>query len=233
VPPVAFKDLCLDVHDAAAVGRFWQAAIGGDLDVMRDGDAVLRGDPLHALWLNTVPEQRSVKNRVHLDVRGSADELIEVGALRLADHDGWTVLGDPEGNELCAVAVPSGRADPAGAPPQPGAVSTVFALCVDSAEPVELAAWWHALVGGELVPGPDGSPRWLHGAAGLDGVTWMFVPVDDPRAAKNRMHWDVTCDDVEVLVAAGARVLRPRDDEISWTVLADPEGNEFCAFARR
>ena len=32
------------------------------------------------------------------------------------------------------------------------------------------------------------------------------------------------------LLDAGATVLRARDDEIGWTVLADPEGNEFCAF---
>jgi hypothetical protein len=31
-------------------------------------------------------------------------------------------------------------------------------------------------------------------------------------------------------MAAGAVVLRPQDDEIAWTVLADPDGNEFCAF---
>jgi hypothetical protein len=216
MPSVSFKDLCLDVHDAAAVGRFWQRAVGGELDVMRDGDAVLRGGPLHALWLNTVPEPKRVKNRVHLDVRGDVDSLLALGAIRVADHDGWTVLADPEGNELCVL--------PASGP------ATVSAICVDSEEPVQLAAWWQSLVGGDLVPGPDGARRWLEGAAGLDGITWMFVPVDDPRAVKNRVHWDVTCPDVDALVAAGARLLRPRDDEISWTVLADPEGNEFCAF---
>jgi hypothetical protein len=41
------------------------------------------------------------------------------------------------------------------------------------------------------------------------------------------VHWDVW-GSTEELVAAGARVLRPRDDEIGWDVLADPEGNEFC-----
>ena len=38
--------------------------------------------------------------------------------------------------------------------------------------------------------------------------------------------------DTEYLVAAGARLLRRRDDEIGWDVLADPEGNEFCVFTR-
>ena len=54
----------------------------------------------------------------------------------------------------------------------------------------------------------------------------------EPKTAKNRIHLDVTTDDVDALVAAGATVLRAQDDEIGWTVLADPHGNEFCAFTR-
>lgn len=61
---------------------------------------------------------------------------------------------------------------------------------------------------------------------------WVFTPVPEPKTVKNRVHWDVLLDDATVddLVAAGATVLRRPDDEIDWTVLADPEGNEFCAF---
>ena len=52
----------------------------------------------------------------------------------------------------------------------------------------------------------------------------------EPKTGKNRVHLDVTTPDLAALVAAGATVLRPRDQEIRWTVLADPDGNEFCAF---
>jgi hypothetical protein len=62
-------------------------------------------------------------------------------------------------------------------------------------------------------------------------LTMDFAPVPEPKTAKNRIHWDVMTSDVAALVAHGAEVLRRPDDEISWTVLADPEGNEFCAFA--
>jgi hypothetical protein len=46
------------------------------------------------------------------------------------------------------------------------------------------------------------------------------------------MHWDVTLVDttIEGLVAAGARCCEPKGDGLRWTVMADPEGNEFCAF---
>ncbi len=223
----AFKDLCLDAADAGVVGRFWAAALDMPLETLDDGDTVVRGGPLHALWINRVPEPKRGKNRVHLDVYGrDAGPLLDLGATFVADHDRWQVLADPDGNELCLFPDPDPDPDAGGPPARP------FALCVDSAEPVALARWWSGLLGGTLGPGPDGEPRWLHGAAGLDPMELRCVPVADERVAKNRCHWDVTAD-VEALVAAGATVLRRPDDEISWTVLADPQGNEFCAFAPR
>jgi hypothetical protein len=49
---------------------------------------------------------------------------------------------------------------------------------------------------------------------------------------KNRVHWDVdlTGPDPSALVDAGATILRVPDDDISWWIMADPEGNELCAF---
>ena len=54
----------------------------------------------------------------------------------------------------------------------------------------------------------------------------VFAPVPEPKTVKNRLHWDVY-GDVGELEAHGARTLweMPR-----WTVMADPEGNEFCVF---
>lgn len=46
------------------------------------------------------------------------------------------------------------------------------------------------------------------------------------------MHLDVLGDKAELL-ALGATVVRERDDDIEWDVLADPEGNEFCVFTPR
>jgi predicted enzyme related to lactoylglutathione lyase len=62
-------------------------------------------------------------------------------------------------------------------------------------------------------------------------LTMDFVPVPEPKTVKNRIHWDVTAADPDALVVAGARVLRRPDDEIRWTVMSDPEGNEFCVFS--
>jgi len=48
---------------------------------------------------------------------------------------------------------------------------------------------------------------------------------------KNRLHRDIW-GKTENLLAAGAHLIRKRDDEIDWDVLADPEGNEFCVFTK-
>jgi len=65
---------------------------------------------------------------------------------------------------------------------------------------------------------------------GMPILTMDFVPVPEPKTVKNRIHWDVTVPGVAPLVEAGAAVLREPGGDIRWYVLADPEGNEFCAF---
>ena len=65
----------------------------------------------HTLWINAVPEPRTVKQRVHLDVLvAEVADLLELGARGAGRGAAWTVLADPEGGELCAFVRP-GRAD--------------------------------------------------------------------------------------------------------------------------
>jgi hypothetical protein len=97
-------------------------------------------------------------------------------------------------------------------------------------DPRPIAAWWADVFGATLEGRDDRDWWWITGIPGLPYLSWDFVPVPEPKIVKNRIHWDVTVDAVDDLVAAGATVLREPDDEISWTICADPEGNEFCAF---
>jgi hypothetical protein len=221
---VALKDLCLDARDPARVVRFWADALGltcrphhrpGVVGVYRQGTPVL--------WVNPVDQPKIAKNRVHLDLEVPARErLLDLGAALLAEHDGWSVLADPEGNELCAFPTPPTGPDEPPARP--------FALCVDSDRPGELAAWWAARTGARPGPGPDGVPRWLHGLCwGGFEIIWKFVPVADERVAENRLHWDVLADP-DRLAAAGASVSRRPARDLTWTVQHDPQGNVFCAF---
>jgi Glyoxalase-like domain len=67
-------------------------------------------------------------------------------------------------------------------------------------------------------------------------AAWYFAEVPESKQAKNRVHLDLVDPDpsaVETLVGRGATVVR--EDQIpghSWTVMQDPEGNEFCIAAK-
>ncbi|MDX6739889.1 VOC family protein [Actinocorallia sp. A-T 12471] len=216
-----FKDLCLDAADPVALGRFWGRLLGLADSPDGDGDAVLRGaDPHQTIWVNLVPEPKTVKHRVHLDVwpAPGAEELEGLGARTLSRQEGWTVMADPEGGEFCVFP---------GEPRDPADGKRIKSLVVDSADPARQAAWWAEILDAEAVAG-DGF--WsLRNVPGAPFETWDFVGVSEPKTVKNRWHWDVTGDPAD-LVRAGAKVLRAKDDEIAWTVMADPEDNEFCVF---
>ena len=216
-----FKDLCLDAADPARAGEFWARVL--DLSWQPDeGEGRLRGPaPQHTIWINRVPEPRTVKQRVHLDIyaRRLAD-LEALGSAVVRPEGGdrrWTVMSDPEGGEYCAflrAELPAGR---------------LHGLVVDSADPAAQARWWGRVYDAGVVDGPQGHST-VREVPGMPILTMDFVPVPEPKALKNRIHWDVTVPAVEPLIDAGASLLRAADEEIRWHVLADPEGNEFCAF---
>jgi hypothetical protein len=218
-----FKDLCIDADDPARLGAFWAAVLGRTWEPKEDGAGLVTGPtPQHAIWFNQVPEAKSVKHRVHLDIY--ARDLSDLKALAatvaepLHGTRTWTVMADPEGGEFCAflrAEVPAER---------------LHGLVVDCADPAAQAQWWAQVYGVTVTD----NERWftLEGVPGMPILTMDFVPVPEPKTAKNRIHWDVTVPEVQPLVEAGATVLREPDEDIDWHVLADPEGNEFCAFTR-
>lgn len=215
-----YKDLCIDAVDAAAMGRFWAGALQLELQVDDDGDAKLVGPtPRHTVWINTVPEPVTVKQRMHLDVRaGSVDDLVALGGVVVdAESFPWTVMKDVEGGELCAFGTRDDR--PAG----------LMEIVVDTADPARIAGWWAGVLGAEHQDHEDGY-SYIESVPEAPFEYLVFVPVPEPKTVKNRIHIDVTTPDVQLLVDAGARLLRAPDEEISWSVLADPDGNEFCAF---
>jgi hypothetical protein len=217
-----FQDLCVDVVDPERMRRFWAPVLGLEPQVRDDGMQSLTGPtPQHRVWLNRVAEPVTVKQRVHLDVHaGSVEEVLALGATPDdLDTFRWKILRDPEGGELCVFVrdvVPSYR---------------LYELAVDSVDARAIATWWGEALDVAAQHDEEHGWSWLEGVPGMPFESIVFAPVPEPKTVKNRIHWDVTAPDVDVLVAAGARVLRRPDGEIDWTVLADPEGNEFCVFA--
>ena len=219
-----FKDLCLDAGDPGVLGAFWAAALDLELHTQESGDTYLTGPTEeHTIWVNRVPEPKTVKHRVHLDLNvGSVDELTALGATVLdAESFRWTLMADPEGGEFCAFV-------------REGAISQrLYEIGIDTADSAEaahrIAAWWAEVLGGRLVD-DDSGYSYVDRVPSAPYDSLDFAPVPEPKTVKNRIHLDVTTADVDDLVAAGATILRAKDDEIDWTVMADPDGNEFCAF---
>ena len=177
--------------------------------------------PEHTLWVNKVPEPRSVKQRVHIDVHVAAvSDLIKLGAIIVDEAQPWTVLADPEGGELCAFV-----RDPDALPDY-----RIYEVVVDAADPVTIASWWADRYNADVCHDQDRGFSWIDE---VSGMPWpmVFQSVPEPKTVKNRIHWDVW-GETATFLAAGATLLRSRDDEIGWDVLADPEGNEFCVFTR-
>jgi hypothetical protein len=113
--------IVLDCREAASLARFWAEALGwavrpyDEAEVARLASlgytpetdpsvAVDAPDGSVTLFCQEVPEPRTVKNRMHLDLRLSSaesDRLLALGATVREQHPGWTVMADPEGNEFC------------------------------------------------------------------------------------------------------------------------------------
>jgi hypothetical protein len=120
-----FTELAIDCADPHGLARFWCAVLG--YEVQDDSDDVvtigspavpegkLRPGPVPpTLTFAQVPEGKTIKNRLHLDVNPTDTEqddevrrLLDLGARR-ADvgqgNESWVVLADPEGNEFCVLA---------------------------------------------------------------------------------------------------------------------------------
>jgi hypothetical protein len=100
--------LAIDCARPQELATFWQLLLGGRVRVDDDGDAELVGGSLRLDFLR-VPEAKSVKNRLHLDLRSedydaAIRHAVASGATEADDvYDGgqWKVLRDPEGNEFC------------------------------------------------------------------------------------------------------------------------------------
>ena len=111
------------------------------------------------------------------------------------------------------------------------AVGRVDEVVVDCRDPATLARFWGALLG----VAPDiRDATWATVRDPDNGLVVAFQQVPEPKTGKNRVHIDLRVTDLEEAMAAcaalGATAEGPikTDDEGSFQVVLDPEGNEFC-----
>jgi hypothetical protein len=121
-------EIAIDCHDPVAQAAFWAAALGYHVVRTEQGqvevgpwereppdlaEQVRQAPVVPTLVFATVPEAKTVKNRLHLDLRpvdrspeAEVERLIGLGARRADVGQGevpWVVLADPEGNEFCVL----------------------------------------------------------------------------------------------------------------------------------
>jgi catechol 2,3-dioxygenase-like lactoylglutathione lyase family enzyme len=117
-----------------------------------------------------------------------------------------------------------------------GMVLRIQCLCIDTTDPARLAAFWQSALGWRqtfadddevVLEPPAGSPQ--------DGVApdLVFLAVPESKAGKNRLHLDLRPEDQAAEVArleelGARRVDVGQDSSVSWVVMGDPDGNEFC-----
>jgi predicted enzyme related to lactoylglutathione lyase len=108
-------------------------------------------------------------------------------------------------------------------------------VIVDAADPVALGRWWATALGWTLVNEDPDEVEIQPTPGQLPGL--LFVPVTETKTVKNRLHLDFRPQDrdaeVERLIALGATRVDISQGHVSWVVLADPEGNEFCILSGR
>jgi hypothetical protein len=239
--------LVWDANDPAGLARFWASALGWVIgDEAEDEVEVWPAgydypDPAAVpLVFGLVPEPKTGKNRVHLDLASTSlahqaalvARLRDLGASPVDIGQGdvpWVILADPEGNEFCVLEP---RDMYRGTGP-------VAAILTDCADPAALGRFW-AEAAGYPVAYAEEYITGLRAPTGV-GPYLEFLRVPEAKTVKNRLHPDVAPYPGQDPAAEVARLRQlgavPADvgqtgDE-NWTVLADPEGNEFCVLSPR
>jgi predicted enzyme related to lactoylglutathione lyase len=238
--------IVIDANDVPRLAEFWAAALGWEADLDGPDEADVwpsgfeyPGPSALPLVFVPVPEPKTGKNRIHLDLATDSAEhqselvtrLRDLGATPVDIGQGevpWVVLADPEGNEFCVLE------------PRPIYRDTgpVAAIVVDTANPVGLANFW-TLAGGWVLHGQEQGLVRLR-SPHETGPYLEFLPSSDVHRVKNRVHLDVAphkeddhAAETRVLLDAGAVRADVGQGAVSWAVLADQEGNEFCVLSRR
>ncbi|MFD4857504.1 VOC family protein [Streptomyces atratus] len=142
------RHITIDCADAYELAAFWSGVLGAPLsdeDAPGDPEALVEA-PGAALLFISVPEPKSTKNRLHLDIQPQdrtrdeeVERLLGLGATLVADHRrpngrGWATLADPEGNEFCVECSAAERAALTGTrlPVTADDVTTAVRLAVDA-----------------------------------------------------------------------------------------------------
>jgi predicted enzyme related to lactoylglutathione lyase len=200
--------VCLDANDPVLLARFWAEALHWSINAeTSDGiGPVATDDTKSRILFEPVPDKK---------IGQDPDE----------PH---VVLADPEGNEFCVIEPTNTFLADCG---RLGAIN-----CDGSRD---AGYFWSAALGWPLVwdQNEETAIRAPDGTGPI--ITWSG-PQLKPKGGKNRLHLDIApadCGDqraeVDRLISLGATRINLGRGDVSWVVMADPDGNEFCVLTPR
>jgi catechol 2,3-dioxygenase-like lactoylglutathione lyase family enzyme len=233
--------LCFDANDPLRLGRFWTGVLGWAMvEDPPDGFALLPNDDTgFRIEFFPTQAQKAGQNQTHFDLTSTSLEeqqqtvarALELGARHIdigqRPEDEHVVLADPEGNEFCVI--------------EPGndfLADCGFVGAVNGDGSQEVGHFWSEALGWPLVWDQDEETA-IRSPRGGPKFTWGGPPVN-PKTGKNRLHFDLAPPgdgdqqaEVDRLLALGATRIDIGQGEVSWVVMADPDGNEFCVLTPR
>ena len=233
--------LAFDANDPLRLAQFWAGVLGREMvDDSDDGFTLLPSDGTE-FRIEFFPTQdpKTGPNQMHFDLTSSTleaqqqtvERVLKLGGRHLdigqgpdADH---VVLADPEGNEFCVI--------------EPGNnflanTGVIGALSSDGSQ--QVGYFWSEALGWPLIWDQDEETA-IQSPHGGSKISWGGPPVR-PKTEKNRLHFDLAPpidgdqeQEVDRLVSLGAKRIDIGQGEVSWVVMADPGGNEFCVLTPR
>jgi predicted enzyme related to lactoylglutathione lyase len=235
-------EVSFDANEPLRLARFWAEALRWKIDDETEDEITLvptDGTAFNIVFA-PVPEKKEMQSRIHFDLttssledqQESVERLIEIGGSHLDIGQGpdetHVVLADPEGNEFCLIGPNNNFL--AGCP-------RLGSITCDGTR--EVGYFWSAALEWPLVWDQDDETaiRAPDGTGPM--ITWGGPPLL-PKPRKNRLHLDIapladTDQQIEVdrLIALGATRIDIGQGDVSWVVMADPDGNEFCVLTPR
>jgi catechol 2,3-dioxygenase-like lactoylglutathione lyase family enzyme len=228
--------LCFDAHDPLVLARFWSRVLRWEMtDDPQDGVTLIpRDDTGFRIRFVHTHEQKSGPNQMHFDLTSTSledqQETVErvlglggrhydAGQLPEEEH---VVLADPEGNEFCVIEPGNNFLADCG---------FIGALASDGSQ--ECGYFWSKALGWPLVWDQDQETA-IRSPHGGPKISWGGPPLA-PKTGQDRLHFHVAPSadadqqtEVDRLRSLGATRVDIGQGDVSWVVMADPDGHKFC-----
>jgi len=233
--------LCFDANDPLLLASFWADVLGWEMADDPDEGIVLLPSDDTGFRIRFLPtrDQKVGQNQMHFDLTSTSLEVqretvarsLRLGARHIdigqSPDDAHVVLADPEGNEFCVIEPGNSFLADCG---------FIGALACEGSR--EVGYFWSKALGWPLVWDQDQETA-IRSPRGGPKLTWGGPPLT-PKRGKYRLHFDLAPpadgdqqSEVDRLVTLGAARIDIGQGDVSWVVLADPDGHEFCVLAPR